>query len=423
MVFFNVIHNTIRPLRYIKTLPTVNLTITRTYARWVSRKPVAIVNEDKLYDYEDTNKPQIPQQKTFPRKKSRETKQKISQKTESENTQMTVKSNISTKLWKNNSIVTSLLSKLKSRKKAEKANEIILEGHRLIKDALKFGLIPSAIIFNDSLDIEQLELPEGVPLYKVPYKTIQLWSSVVNSPGLLGIFKSYDIYKKTAAKNALPLTIICDNVRDPGNLGSIMRVAAAASCEKLILIKGCVDLWDPKVLRSAAGTHFHLPIRSFLTWDEVPPLIEEDSHIFIADCNFSDKYLFNYSPDVLHPSLKIFDIDPEDIKTKFFPNNDETRKKTESEIPTTKKVLEQFMLNLPIIPYHSIDYTKKESVIVISGETVGLSLNCYNFLKERKSIRIHISIEKEVNSLNVGVALGILIFEIKRQFLKKDSFC
>lgn len=91
-------------------------------------------------------------------------------------------------------------------------------------------------------------------------------------------------------------------------------------------------------------------------------------------------------------------------------------------MPTTKKMLNQLMLNLPIIPYHSIDYTKKGSVIVLSGETVGLSPNCYNFLKERKSIRIHIPIEKKVNSLNVGVALGILIFEIKRQFLKKDSF-
>lgn len=156
-----------------------------------------------------------------------------------------------------------MLCKLKSRRKAEKANEIILEGTRLIKDALKFGLIPSAIVFNDSSDIKELELPEGVPLYKVPYKTIQLWSSLVNSPGLLGkilyilnismiqifnilclfpyktgIFKSCNIYKKTPNENALPLTIICDNVRDPGNLGSIMRAAAAVNCEKLILIKG-----------------------------------------------------------------------------------------------------------------------------------------------------------------------------------------
>lgn len=40
------------------------------------------------------------------------------------------------------------------------------------------------------------------------------------------------------AENVLPVTIICDNIREPGNLGSIMRAAAGVGCEKLILMKG-----------------------------------------------------------------------------------------------------------------------------------------------------------------------------------------
>lgn len=83
--------------------------------------------------------------------------------------------------------------------------------------------------------------------------------------------------------------------------------------------------------------------------------------------------------------------------------------------------MKQFMLKLPIIPYYSIDYTRKESVIILSGETEGLNFNSSKFLKESKSIRINIPLAKGVDSLNAGVALGIVAFEIKRQFLKKGS--
>lgn len=56
----------------------------------------------------------------------------------------------------------------------------------------------------------------------------------------IGIFKTPDINNNIPDNNALPLTIICDNIREPGNLGSIMRVATAVGCEKLIIMKGII---------------------------------------------------------------------------------------------------------------------------------------------------------------------------------------
>lgn len=53
-----------------------------------------------------------------------------------------------------------------------------------------------------------------------------------------GIFEIPDVDAKEPANDAIPLTIICDNIREPGNLGTIVRAAAAVGCEKLLLMKG-----------------------------------------------------------------------------------------------------------------------------------------------------------------------------------------
>lgn len=49
-----------------------------------------------------------------------------------------------------------------------------------------------------------------------------------------------DVSEKQPADDAVPVTIICDNVREPGNLGAILRVAAGAGCERVILTKGAL---------------------------------------------------------------------------------------------------------------------------------------------------------------------------------------
>lgn len=59
------------------------------------------------------------------------------------------------------------------------------------------------------------------------------------------------------------LLLLLDEVRDPGNLGTIARTAYAAGAEALLLTGSCVDLWNPKVVRASAGALFHLPVLRF----------------------------------------------------------------------------------------------------------------------------------------------------------------
>ena len=67
-----------------------------------------------------------------------------------------------------------------------------------------------------------------------------------------------------------------------------MRTSAAAGCQSFITSTCCVDVWDPKVLRCAAGGHFYLPIHYNVDWEEIETLIA-DKRIFLADNNISGR--------------------------------------------------------------------------------------------------------------------------------------
>lgn len=75
---------------------------------------------------------------------------------------------------------------VKTRNRREKNNSMLLEGFRLIKDGIQAGVKPKAIFFSRLSDILPLSLSKEIKLYKVPYRTIQLWSNLTTSPGIFG---------------------------------------------------------------------------------------------------------------------------------------------------------------------------------------------------------------------------------------------
>lgn len=65
------------------------------------------------------------------------------------------------------------------------------------------------------------------------------------------------------------LTLICDEIRDPGNLGTLLRSAAGAGVHAVILTSGCADVWGLKVLRSGMGAQFRLPMETSKSWNDI----------------------------------------------------------------------------------------------------------------------------------------------------------
>lgn len=96
---------------------------------------------------------------------------------------------IYTKMKNNDSRISSILVQVKSKKEKDKKDLILLEGKRLIKDALDAGCKLEYILFSRMDEVEYLKssLPKlAVKLYKMPYREMQLWSDLTTSPGIMG---------------------------------------------------------------------------------------------------------------------------------------------------------------------------------------------------------------------------------------------
>lgn len=79
--------------------------------------------------------------------------------------------------------------------------------------------------------------------------------------------------------------VVLDAVQDPGNVGTIVRTAAALGASAVVALPGTVDLWNAKVVRSAMGAVFHLPVFS-ATWAELDQFRQEqDVRLWGADAN------------------------------------------------------------------------------------------------------------------------------------------
>jgi tRNA G18 (ribose-2'-O)-methylase SpoU len=79
-------------------------------------------------------------------------------------------------------------------------------------------------------------------------------------------------------------------------MGTIIRTAAAVGCDKILITKGCVDIWDPKVIRSAMGAHFRIPILNNLSYEQILSYLPIDTKILFADNNKSlDRKITDYS--------------------------------------------------------------------------------------------------------------------------------
>ena len=179
-----------------------------------------------------------------------------------------------------------LVRQLQGRARARrKYGQIVLEGVRLIADALETGPKPAFALVDDealaqnaavSNLVDHLDWAHVVCLRVTP-DVMREMADTETPQGILAVFP----FPELALPPAPELVLVIDGWRDPGNLGTVLRTAAATGVPLVALMPGTVDPTNPKVLRAGMGAHFRVPVHAF-DWDELA-VAYPDHTLYLAD--------------------------------------------------------------------------------------------------------------------------------------------
>lgn len=241
------------------------------------------------------------------------------------------------------------VNSLKAKKERDKTGLFILEGKRLVDEipnSWEIKYLLKAESYSEDINFENV--------YTVKDSLFEKISETVNPQGILAVchIKEFDVTNVDYSNS--PFFVVLENVTDPGNMGTLIRTADAAGADGIFLSKGCVDIYNPKVIRATMGSIFHLPI---------------------------------------YRNLNLMDL-MEDFKN----NNVKT---LAAHLKGTST------------PY-KVDMTTACAVI-IGNEANGLS----DEISEMASDLVKIPMPGKAESMNAGIAGGILIYEAVRQRIEE----
>ena len=161
-------------------------------------------------------------------------------------------------------------------------NLFVVEGVRLVEEALVAKLSPNLVLFSENLPPRGVEIilqfqEMGVEILEVAPHVMQAASDTQTPQGVLAVLP----IPEWTLPNQPSFVLVVDGVRDPGNLGTLMRTAFAAGVETLILPPGNVDPFAPKVVRAGMGAHFNLPVMT-MDWQAIRAAVS-GLKVFLAD--------------------------------------------------------------------------------------------------------------------------------------------
>ncbi len=143
---------------------------------------------------------------------------------------------------------------LHQKKFREQHGLFIVEGKRSVKEALEANAPVDLLVMTESFLQKNPDLTGTLNNEIVSESEMKKLSPSVTPSGILGICKIPQFEKPNLSQNFIYL----DHISDPGNMGTILRTAAWFGINQIALSDGCIDPFNPKVIRSAMGAHFHL---------------------------------------------------------------------------------------------------------------------------------------------------------------------
>lgn len=243
------------------------------------------------------------------------------------------------------------IKKLKDKKHRIEKKQFIIEGFRFVGEALESTFhVPYVFIGEASTDKWNSfnigkKVKSGTKVYTVKDSLLKSICSTDTPQGIAAVVEN----AKLDMRLDEGFYVLVDKVQDPGNLGTIIRTSHAAGALGVILIKGTVDVYNEKTLRSTMGSIFHIPILEDREMEIVNKL-KSEGFKFVASSLDTDK--------------NFYDVD-----------------------------------------------LRHKAVICVGSEGNGISQEIYEFSDEK----VKIPMPGGAESLNVGIAASIMIFEAVRQ--------
>jgi TrmH family RNA methyltransferase len=195
-------------------------------------------------------------------------------------------------------LVRDLLGRPKERREA---GAFVAEGVRLVEEALaaewpfRFVLIGENLSERGKALLADLK-SRGVETEVVAKSLMQSVGETESSQGVLAVLEVIQL----SIPQSLSFVLIPDQIRDPGNLGTLLRTAVAAGVQAIFLPPETTEPFAPKVVRSGMGAHFHIPIITS-SWDEIRTHTK-GIKIHLADTEGSTPY---WQADFLSPMALI----------------------------------------------------------------------------------------------------------------------
>ena len=170
------------------------------------------------------------------------------------------------------------IRELHNRRGRQEQQAYLLEGIRLMEEALAADVSPRAVYVNAA---RLAASPRGAALLArlqslrpLPEEmSLPAMSAAADTETPQGVLAVVPLPPRQQVPSGSALVVVLDGMQDPGNLGTILRTALAAGVGAVITSPGCADVYAPKTVRAGMGAHFRLPVLPDVPWGELPQLL------------------------------------------------------------------------------------------------------------------------------------------------------
>lgn len=140
----------------------------------------------------------------------------------------------------------------------------MVEGETLVAEALNAGVALEAVFYSPRSGVCPAVVDSaaaaGLRVHELAPGVLERVADTVTPQPVLAIAPACDVALDSIGQ--VSLVIVCVDMRDPGNAGSVLRCAEAAGAGAVVFCTGSVDVFNPKTVRSSAGSLFHVPVVS-----------------------------------------------------------------------------------------------------------------------------------------------------------------